>query len=89
MSRMHQVEEQGRAFSQKAGDTVQEHPDEAVLVALAAGAIIGLVIGTMLAGPEETQTRRARRAAESLGERLMTSIERMLPDSLSSSLGMK
>jgi hypothetical protein len=72
----------------RADETVQQHPDEAVLVALAAGAVVGLLIGTMLAGPPETTLQRSRRAAEGLGERLMNSIEKMLPDSLSQSLGM-
>lgn len=89
MSRMHPMEDYGRDISHKTSQAIDKHPDEAVLVAFVAGAAVGLLISTLLSGPEETTARKTRRAAENLGERLMASIERMLPDSLSSSLGMK
>jgi hypothetical protein len=87
MSRMQgfQSEQSMRA---KAGESIQQHPDEAVLVALAAGAVVGLLIGTMLASPSDSTMQRSRRAAEGLGERLMSSIEKMIPESLSQTLGM-
>lgn len=88
MSRFNPSQGEGQGIKQRASQTVQSHPDEAVLVAFAAGAVVGLIIGTMLGSPDEHTTRRARRAAEGLGERLMASIEKMIPNTLSS-MGLK
>lgn len=85
MSRMQGFHAEQRG---KAGDMIQEHPDEAVLVALAAGAVVGFFIGSMISGSSDSKMVRHRRAAENLGERLMHSIEKMIPDSLSQTLGM-
>lgn len=87
MSRMQGFQSE-QSMRGRAGETIQEHPDEAVLVALAAGAVVGFLIGSMLAGSSDSQMVRSRRAAEGLGERLMSSIEKMIPESLSQSLGM-
>lgn len=86
MSRMQGFDTQ-KSMRGKAGETIQQHPDEAVLLALAAGAVVGCLIGSMLAGSSDSKMVRSRRAAESLGERLMSSIEQMIPESLSQSLG--
>lgn len=72
----------------RAGETIKDHPDEALLVALAAGAVVGFLIGSMIAGPSDSHMARSRRAAEGLGERLMSSLEKMIPESLSQTLGM-
>lgn len=86
MSRMHEYGHE--SMRERAGETIQEHPDEAVLIALAAGAVIGFIIGSALAGGEESKLRHSRRVAEGLGERLLSSFESMIPDTLSKSLGM-
>ncbi len=87
MSRMQGYRSE-RSMGGVTGETIQQHPDEAVLVALAAGAAVGFLIGTMLASPSHSTMRHNRRAAEGLGERLMSSIEKMIPESLSQTLGM-
>jgi hypothetical protein len=69
--------------------TVQDHPDEAVLSAFVAGAVIGLMIGGAIAGSSSGGTGRHRRVAEGLGERLMDSIENVLPSSLAKTFGVK
>ena len=73
----------------KATRCIQDHPDEAILCALAAGAVVGLAIGSLIGRSSSESRWRNSRVASMLGERLMGSIERALPDSVTSSLGLK
>lgn len=72
----------------KISQCIQDRPDEAVLVALVSGVAVGVVIGMAIAGSDQPQRWRDRRLAESLGQRLMTSLDRVLPESLSQNLGL-
>ncbi|TWT73564.1 hypothetical protein Pla123a_39000 [Posidoniimonas polymericola] len=69
---------------------IRSRPDESVLLALAAGAAVGVGLALLSGGQRQGWSfTRDRRVAEGLGERLMHSLEKVLPDSLSSSLGVK
>ena len=70
-------------------DFIKSRPDESMLLALAAGAAVGVALGLSLGGGQRGWGGHSRRVAEGLGERLMHSLERVLPDSISSSLGVK
>lgn len=88
MSRVHTLNYEPREATGPVRQCIEDYPDEAVLVSLAAGFGLGLVIGGLLAGSSSSHGWRQRHVATGLGERLMASIEKVLPDSVSSSLGM-
>lgn len=90
MSRMKTYMESNNSdsLSGRATQCIQDHPDESVLVALAAGTVVGLAIGGMLADSGNSRGWRDRHIARGLGERLMSSLDNVLPNSVSSSLGL-
>lgn len=82
-------EHDSACLASRTQEIIRSRPDESVLVALAAGAAIGIGLTVLTGGRSNSAFSRNRRVAEGLGERLMHSIEKVLPDSLSSSLGVK
>lgn len=76
-------------FSGSVGRCIEDRPDEAVVISLLAGLAVGVALGMTLAGPRETRSWHDRRTAEDLGNRLLSSLEQVLPDSLSRTIGIK
>lgn len=72
----------------KTEEYIRSRPDESVLMALAAGAAVGVALGIVVGGSRGGGAH-SRRVAEGLGERLMHSLERVLPDSIHSVMGGK
>jgi len=67
---------------------IREWPEESVLVAFASGVAIGVGLGIALGGAEVMHRQRDRRLAEGMGERLLATFDRVLPDSLGRTLGL-
>lgn len=71
-------------------EMVQEHAGQSVLIALVAGFGIGYLIGCALASDGESSSYSRwsrltdRSAAEGIGRRVMDSLDRILPDAISS-----
>lgn len=70
-------------------EMMQEHAGSSVLIALVAGFGVGYLIGCSLASDESSRTSRwsrltDRSTAEGLGRRLMESLDRVLPEAISS-----
>jgi hypothetical protein len=67
---------------------VQDHEAQSLLIALVAGFGVGYLIGCSLASDRSTASRwpewADRHAAEGIGRRVMESLERVLPDAISS-----
>lgn len=81
--------------TQEFSDMVKDHPDEAVIGAFTAGAILGLVIGASLAGSSSQRKWNSSWSgstdgvAQRLGEGLMSSLETVVPSSLAKAFGSK
>lgn len=82
-------EHDSACLASRSQDLIRSRPDESVLIALAAGAAVGVALTVFSSGGRRLPFARDRRVAEGLGERLMQSLEKVLPDSLGSSLGVK
>ncbi len=83
--------ERNRGTTDKVSHYVSDHPDESILTAFAAGAAIGLIIGLTMGESSSSSSRswRDRRVAEGLGNRLMESLDSLLPDSVTGAFGRK
>lgn len=75
--------------SEKLTRAVQRHPEEAVISAFVTGAVIGLIIGGTIASSASSGISRQRRLAEGLGERVLHSLDSLLPASLAKTFGSK
>lgn len=69
--------------TEQAKHCIQDNPATAVLGALAIGAFVGVLASRKLSQPSASQ----RRLASGLGDKLMQSLEKSLPEAVSSTLG--
>lgn len=76
-------------FSSSVTRCIEDRPDEAVVLSLLSGLAVGVAIGIALGAPREKQSWYDRRTAEDLGNRLLSSLEQVLPESLSRTIGIK
>lgn len=65
---------------------IEERPDTSILLALAAGFAVGVGIGVAMGDSSYAGRLRNRRVAEGFGERMMASLEGMLPQSMARNL---
>ena len=66
---------------------VQDRPEETILAAFAAGVLVGLMVGVALAESSSAGSRRSHSVAESLGNKVLHSIDKILPDFVAKTLG--
>jgi hypothetical protein len=84
-----EIDNRTTATASRLTRTVREHPDEAIISAFVTGAVIGLVIGAAIASASSSGLSRQRRVAEGLGERVLHSLDSLLPSSLAKAFGTK
>jgi hypothetical protein len=68
-------------------DCVRDRPTESVLACFALGVVAGTFIGMKIIGSTQDTRSYQRRVAEGVGERIMSSLDRVLPESVSRQLG--